>query len=72
MSVSISSSPGMTLCVKVLHLVRNSTCYVFNFSIRSCLVWFVVDAYLVSAPRSRSNSLSLSFGVSTTEVDPNC
>ena len=68
--MSVSSGPGMTVCVKVLHLVRNSTCSVFIFSIRSCLVWFLTDASLVSDPRSQYNSPSLSFGVSTMEVDP--
>ena len=71
LSVSVYVGPGMIVYVKALHLVRNSTCYVFIFLIFSCLVWFLVNASLVSAPKSRSNSPSLSFGVSTAEVNPN-
>ena len=69
--MSIPAGPSMTVCVKFLHLVRNSTCYVFSFSICFYLVWFLIDASLVSAPKSWSNSPSLSFDVLTIEVDPN-
>ena len=70
--LSVSASLIMTVCIKVLHLVRNSTSSVFSFSICFCIVWFLVDVSLVSATKSWSNSPSLSFGVLTIEVDPNC
>ena len=68
--VSVSVVPGIMVCVKTLHLVKHSTCFVFILLIISCFVRFLADFSLASASRSQSNSPSFSFGVSITKVDP--